>query len=250
VQLHVLHPLEGGPGAVEGNRRGSCAWTRARPPPGGPAPACGRSTWPPWRTGTPPRYSRCHAGTRRPRSRARRVGRGASRGRTSFGCVEASAGRLARQGVGLPVHHRAEQGGRLVVQVVAGGHHRVAVLERGGPIHQVALGEPARRAGGPTRGLLHDRDRGRPPPRPPARRAGSGPGPPRTPRTWRATPWSSRRCRDPGRGRRSGRPSSIRTSQSAERVLAARDRDHDRLVGGEHVVPVDGLRHLLAEGTR
>src|SRR5437016_1192344 len=67
-------------------------------------------------------------------------------------------GRLPRERVGLPLQHRAQQGRRLVVQVVAGGHHREAVLERG-PIHQVALGEAAPGARRPPRDLLDVRDR-------------------------------------------------------------------------------------------
>src|SRR5499433_525446 len=67
-------------------------------------------------------------------------------------------GRLARQRVGLPVHDRAEERRRLVVEVVAGRDHRDAVLERHA-IHQVALGQAAAGARRPARDLLDDRHR-------------------------------------------------------------------------------------------
>ena len=150
------------PGAPSrGSRRGSCAWSRARPPRAGSGPPCGRSRWRPWRTGTPPRCSRCRAGTRRPPSRARTGGRAASRGGRASGWVEASAGDWRGSASVCQCMHRAEERRRLVVEVVAGGHHRVAVLERGA-VHQVALGEAAGRAGRAPRGLLDHRECGAP----------------------------------------------------------------------------------------
>ena len=68
--------------------------------------------------------------------------------------MEASAGRLARERIHLPVEHVAEEHRRLVVEVVAGGDHGVAVVHRRA-VHEVALAEAAGGAGRAARGLLH-----------------------------------------------------------------------------------------------
>src|SRR3989442_754835 len=67
-------------------------------------------------------------------------------------------GRLARERLGAPVRNRAEQGGRLVVEVVARRDDAEAVIE-GDTVHEVALGEAAARTRGPARDVLDDRDR-------------------------------------------------------------------------------------------
>src|SRR5437867_7799935 len=66
-------------------------------------------------------------------------------------------GGLARQRIGLPVHHRTEKRRRLIVEVVAGRDHRDPVIERHA-VHEVALGEAAARARRPPRDVLDDRD--------------------------------------------------------------------------------------------
>src|SRR4051812_19828460 len=54
-------------------------------------------------------------------------------------------GHLATEVLRLPAQHVAEQDRSFVVEVVAGGHHVVAVLTRRG-VEQMTLREPARRA--------------------------------------------------------------------------------------------------------
>src|SRR6266480_2775170 len=153
--------------------------------------------------------------------------------------------RLARERVRLPVENGPEERRRLVVEIVAGRDDGHLVLERGA-IHQVALGEPAARAGGPPRDVLDDRDR------------------------------RAHGLRDPGDEQRHAAPRGERLAfrlrlhrvvedaevevetgravalvdqdvPERERVLAARDRDEHVLVAREHAVLPDGLADLVPE---
>ena len=154
-------------------------------------------------------------------------------------------GRLTRERIGLPVEHVAEEHRRLVVQVVAGGDDRVAVLD-GGPIHEVALAEPAGRAGGPARGLL-DLGDGR------AHRVGHALHDELLAAGGRealalglgldGVVEDAQIEIEPGR-------LVARLDQHVpqrEGILAAGDGDQDQLLAAEHPVLADRLRDLLAE---
>src|SRR5436309_3265041 len=162
-----------------------------------------------------------------------------------LGMRRGEGGRLAREGLGLPVQDRAEQRGRLVIEVVPGGHHRVAVLERR-PVHEVALGEPTGRAGWTARDLLDLGDGRAHRLRHAldvellAARAGEGLAP---------GPGLLRVVEDAQVEIEAGRPVPVLDEHVPEgqRVLAPRHGHEDRLVAREHPALVDRLGDLLLE---
>src|SRR3989442_7826104 len=154
-------------------------------------------------------------------------------------------GRLARERFGTPVRDRAEQRGRLVVEVVAGRDDAEAVIE-GDTVHEVALGEAAARAGGPSRDVLDDGDRrgdllghGRHDQRPVA-----------PPRERLALPPGLHGILEDAEVEVEARcpvPLVDQHVPERERVLAAGDGDEQVLVLLEHTVLPDRLADLVAE---
>jgi hypothetical protein len=143
------------------------------------------------------------------------------------------------------VHDGAEEGCRLVVEVVAGGDDRQPHFE-GGPVHQVALAEPAAGARRSPRDLLDDRDRS-------ADLVGHASHDQR-----RAPPRSERLAL---RSRFDGVVEDAEVEVEAggvialvdedvperERVLAAGHGDQHALLAREHAVAPDRLAHLVPE---
>src|SRR5580765_1360675 len=154
-------------------------------------------------------------------------------------------GRLARQRLGPPVHDRAEQGCRLVVEVVAGGHHRHPMVERH-PIHEVALREAAAGARRPPRDVLDDRHRR-------ADLVAHGADDQRDAAGRRELLALGLRLdrvfEDPEVEIETGRLVAFvdQDVPERERVLAAGDGDQYRFVAREHPVLADRLADLVAE---
>src|SRR5215469_1491073 len=155
---------------------------------------------------------------------------------------------LAAQVVGVPVHHVAKQSGRLVVQVVPGGHHVVAEVRRH-PVEVVPLDRAAGRTGltaASVEQVRHhkavvllevDLVQGE------------------------SVPGCERLGLLLGAARVVGNPEpdvhavrlvakSYECVPEAQRVLAPGDRDQDPLVAAEHSVMVDARLNLGAEPVR